>query len=127
MMKLNAIEELVKGTHNDTKHQNSAHPKPVPYTVMGAADQYTMSPSTHIHFMIQRILNYTIETYNWNQAGNNNNIALSDTPSWPIQLLVCICLLEREFDLILLVKEQLLHSCLACHDILLSIRYSDLS
>ena len=28
-----------------------------------------------------RILNYTNEIYNWNQAGKNNNIALSDIPS----------------------------------------------
>ena len=29
MMKYNSIKELVKGTHNDTQHQNIDAPKPV--------------------------------------------------------------------------------------------------
>ena len=35
------------------------------------------------HIMIWRVLNYTIEIHKWNQAGKNNNIALSGTPSQP--------------------------------------------
>ena len=29
MMKKTFIEEIVKGTHNDTQHHNNAHPKTV--------------------------------------------------------------------------------------------------
>ena len=35
------------------------------------------------HTVIWRVPNYTIEIHNWNQAGKNNNIALSGTPSQP--------------------------------------------
>ena len=48
--------------------------------------------------MIYRILNYTTEIYNWNQAGKNNSIISPNTPSQPWGLLVCICLLERAYS-----------------------------
>ena len=61
------------------------------------ADQCTMSHNTYSRIIIWKILNSTIEIYIWIQVVNNNNIVLSDTPSWPHQLLVCICLLGRAY------------------------------
>ena len=50
-----------------------------------------MSRGTYIYSVIEIILNYAIEIYNWNQAGKNTIIELSDTPSWFHQILVYIC------------------------------------
>ena len=49
-----------------------------------------MSHGSCIHTIIQRIENYPIEIYIGNQAGKNNTIISSDTPSWPHQLLVLV-------------------------------------
>ena len=51
----------------------------------------------YIHIMKQRIPNYTIEIYIWNQTGKNNSRISSNTTSLPHQLLVCTCLLERAY------------------------------
>ena len=58
-----------------------------------------MSYCAFIHIIQWGILNYTVELYNWIQAGKNNNVALLDSPPCPHQLLVCICLLERAYFL----------------------------
>ena len=58
-----------------------------------------MSHGTPQKTMIWRLMNYTIETCNWYQAaGKNKSIVLSDTPSWPHQLLVCICPFILQID-----------------------------
>ena len=98
MMKYNSIKEIVKGAHNGTQCLNSAHPKKQSCGQWwGAADQCTMSHGTLIYIMIYRNLNYTTGIYMWNQAGKNNSIISLNAPSWPHQLLVCICLLERVY------------------------------
>ena len=53
-MKKNSIKEIVKGAHNDTQHQNSAHPKTSPIDCDGvhAPDQCAMSHGTFIYIMI---------------------------------------------------------------------------
>ena len=40
-------------------------------------------------------MNYATEIYIWNQAEKNNIIISSNTPSWPQQVLVCICPLDK--------------------------------
>ena len=54
MIELHATKELVKGIHNDTQHQGSAHPpKKQSYRLLwGAADQCTMSHGNFIHIMV---------------------------------------------------------------------------
>ena len=43
------LKELIKGTHNDTEHQNNAHQTKQSYRLWwGAADQYTMLHGTYI-------------------------------------------------------------------------------
>ena len=51
MMKCHSIKEFIKGTHNDTQHQNSAQPNTSPIDC-DAADQCTMSHGTYIHIVI---------------------------------------------------------------------------
>ena len=64
MMKYNSIKEIVKGAHNGTQYQNSAHPKKQSCGQWwGAADQCTMSHGTLIYIMIYRNLNYTTGIY----------------------------------------------------------------
>ena len=56
-----------------------------------------MPHGTDIYIMIEKILNYTIKICIWKQAGMDNSIISPNTPSWPQQLLVRICLLERAY------------------------------
>ena len=58
--------------------------------------QCTISHVTSFHIIILRILDYTIEMYNWNQTENNNNIALSDFLFWLHQLLSCMCVSSKD-------------------------------
>ena len=41
MLKFSYIKELVKGTHNDTQHQDNAHPKSSPIDCDGVQLKYT--------------------------------------------------------------------------------------
>ena len=52
-MKYNFIKELVKGTHNDTQHQNNAHPKSSPIDC-GMAQLANAQYHT-IHYLNQKI------------------------------------------------------------------------
>ena len=52
------------------------------------------------HIMIEWMLNYKTEIYNWNQTGFNNSIKSSNKPAWPHQLLVCMSLRKRVFWLL---------------------------
>ena len=76
-----------------TLYIRTAHTyEPVLWTVMGCS--WPMPHGTYI--MILRISNNTTEICNWNQAGKNNSIILSNT-TWPHQLLVRIPLLGRAY------------------------------
>ena len=53
IMKWHYIKELLKGTHNNTQHQNSTHPEISPIDFDGStADQCTMSHGTYIHIVM---------------------------------------------------------------------------
>ena len=53
MMKYSSIKKLVKGTYDNTQHQNNAQTKDQSYMMWwGAADQCVVSHGTYIHIMI---------------------------------------------------------------------------
>ena len=91
-MKYNSIKELVRGTHNDTQHQNTAHPKNSPKDCDGvqlASAQCHTVPIFISWYRESRTIQfkYTFET----RQEIIRKIASNTTP-WPHQLLVCICL-----------------------------------
>ena len=52
-MKKKYIKALLKGTHNDTHHQDNAHPNDESYGLWwDAADQCILPHGTYIHIMI---------------------------------------------------------------------------
>ena len=62
-MKQNLTKEIIKGAQNDTKHQNSAHPKQSYRVWCGAADQGTMSHGTMSHDDIENDEIYNISVH----------------------------------------------------------------
>ena len=87
----------MKRTHNDTQHQNNAHRKNSPIECDGV--QLTNVQCHMVPISISRYreswtiqLKYTFETRQERITVSHHN-----TPSWPYQLLVCICLSERTY------------------------------
>ena len=86
-----------KRTHNETQQQNNALRQNSPINYDGVQLTNEQCHMVPIFMLLLKMLNYTIRIYTWNPTGKNKSIISSNTPSWPHQLLVCICPLERAY------------------------------
>ena len=96
MLKYRFIKEMTKEAHNNSQHQNNAHPKNSPIdcgAVLLTNTQCHMVPLSILWYKESWTIQFDI--YIWNRTGNDKSIISSNTPAWPHQRLVY--LLERAF------------------------------